>query len=65
MPVEAAAEEKTMRSAVPGAAEAGATLPNHPPYRVNLPIRNSPDAKCHLFFLKSKVSPGPKPPLAS
>ena len=35
------------------------------PYRVDGPIRNSPEAKCHLWFLKLKVSSGPKPPLPS
>ena len=34
-------------------------------YRVNGPIRNSPEAKCHLCFLKSTVSSGSKLPLPS
>ena len=34
-------------------------------YRVNGPIRNSPEAKCHLCSLKSTVSSGSKLPLPS
>ena len=36
-----------------------------PLYRGNLPIRNSPKAKCHLWFLKKGTSQDPKPPSPS